>query len=460
MEPPCCGVAHNNRGRSQDPRLRQRIHRGTRKEGTRVIAETVFVGTELLLGQILNTNGAYLGQRLGELGIDQYFQATVGDNPLRLEETLRRSLERADVVITSGGLGPTQDDLTRETAAALAGRALRFDAAIWEGIARGRQLKENMKRQAMVPEGATVLPNAVGTAPGLLIPAGPDGDRALILLPGPPSELVPMFENHVIPYLLSRMGQPAALVSRSLRFYEVGESAIADALEDLITSQTDPTLATYAKPGDVELRISTKAADPAAGLARIAPLEAEIRRRLGQHVYGVDDITFEAAVGRLAASKGRSIGVIDAWTGGVLAHRLAEPPDHARWLRAALTLPTAADARAWLQEVWPNAGLEPDEAGRSESDPGGIAVQLARAALRLGSPVGVGVIGTEPAPATAPRLFEATVHVGLCAGDGRERAHTASLRGRRSDIHHRASQSALIWLYRFLQESAPAAAAS
>ncbi|HEX6971525.1 MAG TPA: CinA family nicotinamide mononucleotide deamidase-related protein, partial [Limnochordia bacterium] len=278
-----------------------------------MVAECIFVGTELLLGQIVNTNGAYLGRRLAELGIDQYLQVTVGDNPARLRAALAAALQRADVVITSGGLGPTLDDLTRETAAELAGRALRFDPALWEQIARGRTLRENMKRQAMVPEGATVLPNAVGTAPGLIIPAQ---ERALMLLPGPPAELIPMFEAHGIPYLLSRMGQPATLVSRSLRFFDIGESAIAEALDDLIQGQTDPTLATYAKPGDVEVRISTKAADRAAGLARIAPVEAEIRRRLGEHLYGIDETTFEAAVGQLVQQTGRSLTVFDAWTGG------------------------------------------------------------------------------------------------------------------------------------------------
>ncbi len=397
-----------------------------------MVAELVFVGTELLLGQIVNTNGAYLGQQLAALGIDHYFQVVVGDNPGRLADTLRQALSRADVVITSGGLGPTLDDVTREVAAELTGRPLAFDEAVWAGIARGRQLKENMKRQAMVPAGATVLPNANGTAPGLVIPA--DGGKALILLPGPPSELQPMFEQHVVPYLLARLGEAQTLVSRSLRFCEIGESAIADALQDLIAHQVDPTLATYAKPGDVELRISTKARSREEGLARIAPVEAEVRRRLGDYLYGVDDTTFEQAVGEAMAAVGWRVGIADAATAGLLAHRLAQPPGSQAWLGLGLALGDPAVAKAWgLPDLWEG------EAG---------AQGLAEAMRRLGCTVGVGLSTLQVGPAGPSGIQEGWCLLAIARPDGTGSLQRLSARGRLADLRHRLSQGALAALRR------------
>lgn len=297
-------------------------------EVTRVKAELVFVGTELLLGEILNTNAQFLSERLALLGIDVYHEQTVGDNADRLAGVLRLALERSDVVITSGGLGPTMDDLTREVAAEVAGRPLAIDEGLLADLQawfarRGVSMAENNKRQVMVPAGATVLKNDRGTAPGLLIPC--PGGKSLILLPGPPVELRPMFEKQVIPHLTDRMGgTPLSLVSRVLRFIDIGESAMEERLKDLIVSQSDPSIAPYAKLGECHLRLATKSPDLATGMARIAPVEAEIRRRLGKHLYGTDNTTLEAAVGELLRERGLTVALAESCTGGLVAKRITD----------------------------------------------------------------------------------------------------------------------------------------
>lgn len=223
-----------------------------------MVAEIICVGTELLLGQILNTNSQYLAQKLAELGIDLYFQTTVGDNMERLKMAIDIATKRSDVLIFTGGLGPTSDDITKEAVADYFGLTLVLDEDILrriESFFERRQVKmpQINKKQAYVPEGAKVLHNKNGTAPGLIIEK--DGKIA-ILLPGPPFEMQPMFEEEVLPYLEKFSKQK--IYSRVLKFIGIGESSIEEALKDLILSQTDPTMALYAKPFEVELRITTK----------------------------------------------------------------------------------------------------------------------------------------------------------------------------------------------------------
>jgi len=293
-----------------------------------VRAELVFVGTELLLGETLNSNAQFLSERLALLGIDVYHQVTVGDNPERMAAVFRQALSRSDVVITSGGLGPTMDDITRDIAAEVAGLPLQIDPETKAGLeqryaARHQVMPPNNMRQAMVPQGATVMKNDRGTAPGLIIPC--QGNKSIILLPGPPIELRPMFEAQVIPFLTGRMdGVPLTLVSRVLRFIDIGESALEEALKDLISEQTDPSIAPYAKLMECHLRVATKALNTATGMARIAPVEAEIRRRVGQYLYGVDGVTLESAVGDLLKERSLKLTLAESCTGGLVAKRITD----------------------------------------------------------------------------------------------------------------------------------------
>ncbi|MBR6684421.1 MAG: competence/damage-inducible protein A, partial [Firmicutes bacterium] len=222
-------------------------------------AEIIAIGTEILLGDIVNTNAAYLARGLASLGINTYHQEVVGDNPARVLETFERAFERANLVITSGGLGPTQDDLSKEMGARYFGVSLKEDVEASAHIERymyrlGRQITENNWKQAYAPEGAIIIDNENGTAPGLIIPA--EGKHVL-LLPGPPNELIPMFENQMMPYLSDL--EPGVISSITVKLCGVGESKVETEILDLIEKQTNPTIAPYAKTGEVHLRVTAKA---------------------------------------------------------------------------------------------------------------------------------------------------------------------------------------------------------
>ena len=248
-------------------------------------AEILAVGTELLLGDILNTNAQFLAQELAALGIEVYYQTVVGDNPGRLEDTIFHAFSRADLIITTGGLGPTEDDLTKETAAKYFGENLVLDEKALAQIEKffkriGREMTENNVKQAMVPEkNGVVLYNENGTAPGIIIEK--DG-KMIVMLPGPPKETVPMFLNQVKPYLAKK--QEATFVSRILRVAGVGESAMETAVKDMIDAQTNPTIAPYAKDGESILRITARAKDEEEANRLIDPVAAALRERLGHAV--------------------------------------------------------------------------------------------------------------------------------------------------------------------------------
>lgn len=285
-------------------------------------AETVSVGTEILLGQITDTNAVELGKAFAQCGIVHTHRQTVGDNLERLTEALQLALSRADIVVTIGGLGPTEDDLTRDGIAAALGETMVEDPELVErlkAIFSQRRIvwTSAQTRQAMRPAGSEVLPNPNGTAVGLL--CRKEG-KTIIAMPGPRAEFVPMLHNHVTP-LLAQLGGGETIVSKTLRVVGMGESMIEDKLRDLMAS-SDPTIAPYAKTGEVHLRLTTKATDTESGLAKLAPLEAAVRERLGQLVYGVDDETLEQAVVALLRTKQAKVSTAESCTGGWLGQRL------------------------------------------------------------------------------------------------------------------------------------------
>lgn len=288
-------------------------------------AEIISVGTELLLGQIVDTNAAALARELAALGIDVYCKQTVGDNPQRIQDAVRLALSRAEVILITGGLGPTEDDLTVEATAAALGDELVPDPEVAAHIARfferrGRVPPETVYKQALVPRSARVIPNTRGTAPGVHLE--PDG-RMIFIMPGVPFEMDGMLRAYVIPYLRAQ-GVGAVIRSVVLRVTGEGESAIEARIRDLIHSTT-PTIAPYAKLGEVHLRITAKGA-PADVTAQLARGEADVRARLGPLVYGVDDETLEDVVGRALAARALTIAVAESCTGGLLAQRLTNVP--------------------------------------------------------------------------------------------------------------------------------------
>jgi competence/damage-inducible protein CinA-like protein len=287
-------------------------------------AEIVAIGSELLLGQIVDTNSAWMAQRLTALGVDLFFKSVVGDNPGRMREVIQKALERADIVITSGGLGPTQDDLTREIVAEVTGRKLVFDDGLLQQVEehfrrRGRTMTPNNRRQAYMPEGAIPVRNPNGTAPCFIVE---DPRGVVFSLPGVPVELKWLFEHEVEPYLRRKFNLAEVIHYRVLKIVGVGESAVDDKIGHLIAHSSNPTVGVLALPGQVDVRIAAKAGDRDEAMRLIAPLEAEVRELLGNTIFAVDDETMEHVVGRLLRAKNQTVAVYEDLTCGQLAERL------------------------------------------------------------------------------------------------------------------------------------------
>lgn len=291
--------------------------------------EILSVGTELLLGSIVNSDAQALSRELAGLGLNVLYHSVVGDNPGRLAAAVELAKSRADVIVTTGGLGPTCDDLTKQTLAECFGKKLVYHPECAEGIrcffhSMGKGMTDNNLQQAWLPEGCQVLGNAWGTAPGCAFEA--DG-RYVVMLPGPPRECLPMFRERAVPWL-ARLGE-GVIRSRTLRVFGLGESAVEDLLRERMNALQNPTLAPYAKEGEVELRITAKAATAAEADGLITPVEAEVRAILGDLVYGTDVSGLPQVVLEGARRRGLTLGTAESCTGGLIAKRLTDVPGSA-----------------------------------------------------------------------------------------------------------------------------------
>jgi nicotinamide-nucleotide amidase len=357
-------------------------------------AEIVVIGTELLLGQIIDTNAAYLAQQLSKIGIDLYYKSTVGDNKGRIVEVLTLATGRSDIVITTGGIGPTLDDLTRESVAAVIGVPLELQPRLLEQIKAmmGSRYTENNARQAYIPAGALAIENPVGTAPGFIAPTPRGG--VVISLPGVPSELRYLMEHAVIPHLKERFKIQAMIASRTLKCMGLTESYIDEALDDLIKAGSNPTIGLLAQMqlGEIHVRLTAKAADETAAAALIAPLEVQVRQRLGKAVFGVDDDEYDRVVADLIRQQGLSIAVAEfGFTGGV-GHELAQALAGDRHFAAGVVanLPEALEQ---LLEV-PDALIQRHGAVSPE-----VAAAMAHGVRRRnGTDLGLAVTGAERLP--------------------------------------------------------------
>jgi len=295
-----------------------------------VRCEVVAVGTELLLGQVVDTNSAWLGDRLALAGIDCHFRTTVGDNVDRIVAAVTIALDRADAVVVCGGLGPTPDDVTRQAVASALGVALVRDEAMVERIAdifadRKREMAANNERQADVPAGGSFIPQERGTAPGLLCPAGNDGAKVVYAVPGVPQEMQEMVERAVIPDLVRRADAPGVIRSRMLRTWGLSESALAECIAERVEAQTNPTIAFLASGIEgLKVRITAKASDEAGARRLLDAEEAELRPLIGDAVFGVDEQSMERVVADALVERGLTIGVAESLTGGLVGSRLAE----------------------------------------------------------------------------------------------------------------------------------------
>lgn len=291
-------------------------------------AEIICIGTELLLGDILNSNAQFLAQQLAQLGIPHYYQTVVGDNPLRIKRAVAIACERSRLLIFTGGLGPTPDDLTHETLADFFDAPLQKQADVLEDIQRkfaqrGRVMPENNRKQAQIPRGAEVLPNPVGSAPGIIW--RPRSGLTLLTFPGVPREMQTMWRETAAPYLKNQGWAQTMIYSRTLRFWGISESSLAEKVSTFFQSQ-NPTVAPYASQGEVKLRISAKAASEALANELIQPIEVQLRKIGGVDCYGANEDTLASVVGNLLRSCQATLAVAESCTGGGLGHMLTSTP--------------------------------------------------------------------------------------------------------------------------------------
>ncbi|MBO8162539.1 MAG: competence/damage-inducible protein A [Brevibacillus sp.] len=410
-------------------------------------AEIIAVGTELLLGQIANTNAQFLSQKLAELGINVYFHTVVGDNYERLLFVIRQAAARSDLVIFTGGLGPTQDDMTKETVAAHLAVSLVTDHAAMEKIAsfyaqRGITMSENNRKQALVLENSTVFPNDHGMAPGMAVTH--DG-TTYVLLPGPPSELYPMVDRYVIPYLTSLLPAKQVFHSRVLRFFGIGESALEERLLDLIERQSNPTIAPYAKEFEVTLRLTARAESVEKAEALISPVEAEIKHRVGEYVYGEGETSLhEVFVNRLLQQQ-VTVSCAESCTGGSLAAAITSVPGSSAVFRGGIVC-YSNEVKQHLLHVSPSL-LQTDGAV-SESAARELAEQVR---LICGTTVGISVTGVAgPAPLEGKPV--GLVYIGIAVEGLPTLVKQLKLAGRRQAIIGRAAKFAMFYALQRLKE--------
>jgi nicotinamide-nucleotide amidase len=356
-----------------------------------MIVETVTIGTELLLGQIVNTNATRIGEKLADAGFDHYHQTVVGDNLERMVDAITRAVGRAGAVIVTGGIGPTKDDVTRQALQAVAGVEMRYSEAYeselrrrWE--ARGRVMPESNLRQAEYPEGAEMIPNPKGSAPGLRLGIG---DAWVFALPGVPAEMLPMMDAEVIPFLQDMSGDPAAVVvSRLIRSWGLSESRVGELLGDLFDQYDNPTVAFLASSGEIKVRLTAKAVDVETAASLVAPVEAEVRLRLGSHVFGSDDETIERVIEGLLEAEGWTIATAESATGGLIAARLTSVPGASAWFRGSVV--------AYHEDVKRSLLAVPGDVIEAEGIVSeATAVAMAQGAAKaLGADVGVAVTGS------------------------------------------------------------------
>lgn len=410
-------------------------------------AEIVSIGTELLLGQITDTNAVFLAQDLAGRGIDIVFRSTVGDNFHRAVFTLSQALQRADIVITIGGLGPTEDDLTKEACSAVSGIALIPDQQAEETLReffkrRNIDFNESNLKQSLRPEKGRHLLNANGTAPGCIFDLE---EKAIVCLPGPPGELKPMWTEQAVPWLIEKdLAPQQALRSRMLRFIGIGESQLEPEIRTL-TSSRNPTVAPYAKTGEVHLRVSAKADTPDKALAMIDEMESRIRELVGEYIYGIDDETLEQVVVRECINAKVKIATAESCTGGLIASRITDVPGSSATFQAGLVC-YADQAKTELLGV-PSEMIKQYGAVSRE-----VAIAMADGARRrTGADIAVSDTGIAGPSGGSEEKPVGLVWIGISTQDGTE-AFENHFAGGRTNVKYRASQIALLKIREALQK--------
>lgn len=408
-------------------------------------AEIIAVGTELLLGQIVNANARFLSEELNALGIPVYFHAVVGDNRDRLRAQLEIASSRSDLILLTGGLGPTADDVTKEVVASHLNRRLVLDQKAMAAIERffsrrGVPMTENNKRQALVVEGSTVFANETGLAPGMGIE---HHGKHYLLFPGPPKELEPMFINKARPYLINLLPERSIVFSRVMKFCGIGESALETKLKDLIDQQTNPTLAPLAKDGEVTLRLTCRAKSRQEAETLMADLIGEIRKRVGHYQYGWDEDTLESVLVDRLREKGCTVATAESCTGGLISHAISRISGASQVFKGGIVCYTNQVKQEQVgvpAEVLQRHGAVSEEAARL----------LAQGVChKLQADLGLSVTGVA-GPTQQEGKPIGLVYVGI-ADHNKSKVHTLQLSGRRQQIQERAAKMALYYLLKHVE---------
>ncbi|WP_271852801.1 competence/damage-inducible protein A [Planococcus maritimus] len=409
-------------------------------------AEIIAVGSELLLGQITNTNARFISGHLAEIGINVYYHTVVGDNPERLKDSIAIAESRADVIIFSGGLGPTKDDLTKQTIANHLGTTLSMDDAAMTSIAAyfdrvGRPMTENNKKQALVLEGSDVLANDNGMAPGMMYQ---NGDHLYMLLPGPPHELEPMFQFEAKPKLVRMLNQENIILSHVLRFYGIGEAELEDCLQDILDQQTNPTIAPLASAGEVTLRITAKTDTTDEAWKLIGGAKEQILERVGDYLYGYDDDSLASKAIDLLKQQGKTISAAESLTAGLFQSELASVSGASAVLSGGVV---TYNEQMKVQQL----GIAPEFFDKHSVVSKETAVVMATAALeKFGTDIAVSLTGAAGPDAHGEEPV-GTVWIGIASDQGAE-TYRLELSGLRNTNRIRAVKLALHYLIRTLTD--------
>ena len=403
-------------------------------------AEIISVGTELLLGHIVDTNTVYLSRKLASLGIDTYYQSTVGDNTVRLAAALEQALSRSDIIITTGGLGPTVDDITLFAIGSTTSRALVFNKNIEKGIIgyfKKRDIKkipDDAKKQAYIPRGARWFKNAVGTAPGILVNYG---KKILIALPGPPRELIPMFEKNVTPYLKKAGFVGKTIIkTKTLKVIGLVEVEVNKRVKDILSIGPFTTVGIYAHLGQVELKITSKAKNEKVATREIEKIEKKIRKRLGKSIYGTDNDTLESVVGENLSKKKKTLSVAESCTGGLIGNRITNISGSSKYFKLGVV---AYSNKAKTDLL----GISPQKIKKHGAVSKEVAILMAQNIKKSsGASIALGVTGIAGPKGGTKIKPVGLVHIALVT-DNKKIAKKFKFTGNREEIKHLTATQAI-----------------
>lgn len=409
-----------------------------------MIVEIVATGTELLLGEIVNTNTPFISEKLNELGFDVLYHSTVGDNKTRMTQVLENALQRADIIITSGGLGPTQGDITKEVTAHLLNRPLFLHEDSVNHITclfaeRKLPMTDSNLRQAMIPQGAIVLENKLGTAPGVILE---HDNKIIIHLPGPPNELEHMFLNAAIPYLKTHFNSQGSIVSRILHTCGIGESSLEEKIKEFILAQSNPTIALLARQGEIIVRLTAKGATEEEANVLIDKLEKKIRHKIADYIWGLDNDTIEAVNGDILTEKQLTVALAESCTGGLVTSRITDISGSSAYLIGSIVCYTnriKTDFISVTPQIISEYGAVSQETARLMAS--GIREKFAAS-------IGIGITGIAGPTGATPTKPVGTVFIAIDGPAGIQCQHY-TFNGQRTEIKYRISQTALHMLRQY-----------